>query len=300
MAINNVSTYGSLQSLLQNMSQAQNALNNDQIAISSNHVSQTFDGLTGSIEQLTSFNAQIARLTNYQQDNSVDLSEQQASNNALGQIQQIATNVVSLIAGQTGGIQNTGAAFQQQLQDELSSLTAQLNTTFGGNYIFSGTATGTAPVKSPVPDPITVGVPDNSYYQGSDQDSTTRIGDNQTITNSIRADNTAFQQIFAGIAQASQPGAGTADLQNAENLVNTGLQGVIALQATVNSNIVNLQQVDTQNQTLQNYYSGLTTTLTQSNVVSLSTQVAQDQSVLEASFETFSRISSLSLANFLK
>lgn len=300
MTVNNVSTYASLQSLLQNMGQAQNALNNDQIAISSGHVSQTFDGLTGSVEQLTSFNAQIARLTNYQQDNSVVLSEQQTSNNALGQIQQVATSLVSLIAGQTGGLQNTTPAFQQQLQNLESSLTAQLNSTFGGNYIFSGTATNTAPVKNPIPAPVTIGVPDDSYYQGSQQDSTLRIGDNQTVPNSIRADNTAFQQIYAGIAQAAQTGASTADLQSAENLVNQGLQGVIALQSTVNSNIVNLQQVDTQNQTLQTYYTGLTQTLTQSDVVSLSTQVAQDQSVLEASFEAFSRISSLSLANFLK
>jgi hypothetical protein len=109
-----------------------------------------------------------------------------------------------------------------------------------------------------------------------------------------------MQQIIAGIQQALQPGAGTSDLQNAENLVNSGIQGVIALQASVNGNIVNVQQVDTQNQTLQTYFSGLSSNLTSSDTVSLSTQVTQDQTVLEATFEAFSRISSLSLANFLK
>jgi flagellar hook-associated protein 3 FlgL len=299
MPVNNVSTFGSLQSLLQNMGLAQTSLNNDQIAISSGHVSQTFDGLSGSVEQLASLNAQITRLTNFQQDNSVVVSQLQTTNTALGQIQQLATNLKGLIAGQLSG--TTGSAsFAQQLKSALATITGQLSSTFQGKYLFSGTATNTPPIKSPLPAAVTIGTPDNAYYQGSGQDSTTRISDSQSIDNSIRADNLAFQQIFAGIAQASQPGAGSTDLKKAEDLISSGIDGVIALQATVNSNILNVQQTNTQSQTLQTYFTGLSTNLTQADVVSLSTKVVQDQTVLQASFETYARISSLSLANFLK
>jgi flagellar hook-associated protein 3 FlgL len=299
MAVTNVSTYSSLQSLLQNMSQAQNALNNDQIAISSGEKSQTFDGLGGQIEQLTELNAQVAREADYQQNNGIVVSQLQTTNTALGTIEQVATGIKSLIAGQLSGT-SSEASFQQQLNADLQTVTTQLNSTFQGNYLFSGTATNTAPIKNPVPNPLQIGTPDTTYYQGSDQDSTIRITDNTSITNSIRADNPAFQNIFAGIAQALQSDAGTSDLENAENLVNTGLQGVIGLQASVNANILNVQQTDAQSQTLQTYFTGLSQTITQSDTVSLSAQVAQDQTVLEASFEAFSRISSLSLANFLK
>jgi len=299
MAVTNVSTYASLQGLLQNMGLAQNNLNNDQIAISSGFKSQTFDGINGSIDQLTSLNSQIARLSDYQQNNSIYTSQLQASNTILGQIEQLTTGIKNLIAGQMSGTAST-ASFQQQLQSNLTSLTSELNSTFQGKYLFGGTATNTPPIMSPVPTPVKIGVPDTSYYQGAAQDSTTRVGDGQVITNGIRADNPAFQSLFAGIAQALQPNAGITDLTNAENLVDSGLQGVIALQATVNANIVNVQQVDTQSQSLQTYYTSLSTGMTQADVVSLSTQVAQDQTVLEASFEAYSRISSLSLANFLK
>lgn len=300
MTVSNVSTYGSLQGLLQNVAQVQNSLNNDQIAVSSGHSAQTFDGLNGSVEQLTSLNAQLARLTNYTQNNGVVTSQLQSTNTALGQIQQIATGIVSLIAQQISGTSNTTTSFDQQLQNNLASITAQLNTTFEGNYLFSGTATKTAPVTLPLPNPVTIGTPDAGYYKGSAQNSTLRIADNQTIPNSIRADDSAFQQIIAGIQQALQPNAGADDLKNAENLVSQGLNGVIALQSTTNSNIVNLQQVTSQNQTLQTYYTGLSTNLTQSDVVALSTKIAQDQTILEASFQAYARISSLTLANYLK
>jgi len=300
MTVTNVSTYASLQNLLQNMGQAQNVLNNDQIAISSGEKSQTFDGLGSNVEQLTALNAQVARLTNYQQNNTVVVNQLQATNTALTQIQQIATSIKSLIAGQMSGTFTSVASFQQQLQNDQTSLTAALNSTFEGNYLFSGTAINTPPVKNPLPTPTQIGVPDNTYYQGSAQDSTIRISDSQTLSNSVRADDPAFQQLYAGIAQALQSSTSATDLQAAENLVSNGIDGVIAQQATVNANVVNLQNVSTQNQTLQTYFTGLSQTITQSDVVSLSTQVAQDQTVLEASFEAFSRISSLSLANFLK
>jgi flagellin-like hook-associated protein FlgL len=44
---------------------------------------------------------------------------------------------------------------------------------------------------------------------------------------------------------------------------------------------------------------GLISNIDSADVVSLSTQVAQDQSVLEATYATFARISSLSLVHYL-
>lgn len=299
MTIANVSTYANLQGVLQNVSQVENTLNNEQIQISSGYVSQTFAGLGGNVDQFVALNAQVSRLQNYQQNNTSLLSELNTTNTTLTQIQQIATSLQSLISSQISGTASA-AAFNQQLLSNQTALAGELNTTFAGNYLFGGTNTNTPPVKVPLPAPLQVGTPDSAYYQGSAEDVTARIADDQVITNSVRADNTAFQQIFAGIAQALQAGGSTAQLQNAETLVSRGLQGVIAASATVNANIVNVQDVNTENQSFQTYYQGLTDSISKADVVSLSSQVAQNQSVLEASFETFSRISSLNLSNYLK
>lgn len=307
MPVNNVSTFGSLQTLLQNMSQVQSNLTDVQQQISSGEVSQNFQGLGGNVEQFTSLNAQLARLTDFQNNNSGIISQMQAGNSALTQIIQVANNVKSLVASQTSDFSST-ASFQQQLQAQLTALTTALNTTYGASYVFGGTNTSTPPIKSTLPQPATIGVPDDSYYQGSSQNVTFRVGDNETITQGIRADNTAFQQLYAGIQQAlsttQSSGSGTngdptTALTNAESLVESGLQQVIGLQATVNANIVNIQQVNTNAQSTQTYLKGLVSNISSADVVSLSTQVAQDQSVLEATYATFARISSLSLVHYL-
>ena len=303
MTISTVSTYGSLQTLLQNMNTSQNTINNDQIQISSGQQSQTFDGLQGSIEQFTSMNAQITRLTAFQQSNTNTIGQMQTTNTVVGQIVTLATNVKNLIASQMNGT-SSNASFQQQLQSESSSLASLLNSTYGQSFIFAGTNTSTPPVITPVPDPAQEGVPDTKYYQGSHQDQTTRISDSQIISPNIRADNPAFQQLFAGISQALKATSGTTTdstaLKNSENLVDSGLNGAIAIQATVNANIVIVQQVNTQSQTLQTYFKGLVSNMSSSDVVALSAKVAQDTNTLQASYSTFARISQLSLVNYLK
>ncbi len=389
MTVTTVGTYSSLQTLLQNMAQTQDSLNTDEVEISSGKVSQTFDGLGANTEEFTSLTAQATRLASYQQSNTTYLSQLQTTNTVMGNIQQLATSIQTLISSQSNSATGT-TSFQQQLQADEASLASALNTSFSGQYLFGGTNTNTAPVASPLPTPAMIGTPDISYYQGSAQDTTVRIADGQTLTNGVRADNTAFQQVFAGISQALQstgslslqsfqatsngtitvttsgtntltdgdqitlnaptspvtvgsvpsstfadgqvytvsnvsgntfqisvagvtattpPAAalsatgatavGTPNFQNAETLVSNGVKGIIALQATVNANIVTVQGVNTQNQTLQTYYNGLAQNISTSDPVALSSQVAQDQTVLEATYETYARISSLTLASYL-
>jgi flagellar hook-associated protein 3 FlgL len=301
MTVNTISTYGSLQTLLQNMGQAQNSLNTDEVQISSGQISQTFDGISGSVEQLTAINAQLSRLNNYQSNNTTYLGQLNSTNTILGQVQTLATNIKGLIAQQMSGTGSTSSAFTQQMNSDLTTLSGLLNTNYAGNSLFGGTATNTPPVKTPIPSPTTIGTPDASYYQGSSQTISTRISDNQEINNSITAANPAFQNLIGGILQAIQSAGSstTTGLQNAENLISTGISGVISLQANVNSNIVNVQAINSQSQSVQTYLQGVTENMTQSDVVALSTKVAQDQNVLEATFQVYSRISSLTLSKYL-
>lgn len=302
MAISNVSTYGALQSLLQNMGTVQNSLNNSQEQVSSGYVSQTFDGISPDVQRLTSMNAQLTRISNYQTGNTTIIGQMQTASTVLGQATTIAGSIKSLIQSQISGTLNV-SAFNQQIQSQLSSLAAALNTSYGGNYIFGGTNTSSPPVKTPVPANNVVGVPDDSYYQGGDLSPMVRISDSQTLTPGINANDLSFQKIIAGVNQALQAsvsGNTAQTLKSAEDLVDSGLQGVISLQSTVNSNILTVQQYNTQSQSIQTYFKSVVSNITSSDVVSLSAKVAQDTSVLQASFATFARISQLSLVSYLK
>jgi flagellar hook-associated protein 3 FlgL len=299
MTVNSISTYGSLQSFLQYINKTQNELNNSQVQISSGFVSQTFEGLDGNIEQFTSLNAQVERLQNYQQGNSVVVSRLQATSTAIDQSIKVANTIKSLIVSQQSGTSSSAASLQQ-LRSNREALIGQLNTTFQGSYIFGGTNTNTKPIADPIPSPVETGVPDDGYYQGSKDNTSFRITDGQLLENTIRADDPAFQKIFAAIDQVLNGNNSSQAFKSGQDLLDSGIQDLIGLQATANAQRVRVQQVDTQNETVRVYYKSLAESMSKSDVVELSTKVAQDQSILQASFSVFARISSLNLANFLK
>ncbi len=299
MTVNSISTYGSLQKFLQNINVTQNSLNNSQVQISSGYVSQTFEGLEGSVEQYTSLNAQVSRLQNFQQGNSVLTSRLQTTSTAIDQSISITNSLKSLLVSQMSGTSNS-AAFEQQLNANRDALVSQLNTTYQGSYVFGGTNTNTQPVKTPVPPSVVPGTPDDGYYQGAKENISFRISDGQMVENTIRADNPAFQKILAAINLALQDTSDSESLKKAQDMLDSGLQDLIGLQATANAQRVRVTQVDSQNETVRVYYQSLAESMAKTDVVALSTKVAQDQVTLQASFAVFSRISSLTLSNYLK
>lgn len=302
MTVTTVSTFGSVQTLLQNMNNVQSALNGEEDALSSGNKSNTFDGISGSVEQLTSVNSQLADISGYTAGNTSIVSQMNVTSTVLGQINQLSTGIKSLIATQSSGV-SADSTFTQELNSDMSSLVSLLNTTYGGNFLFGGTDLSTPPVKTQVPAAIAVGQLDTNYYQGSNQSATFSISASAQITPGVRADNAAFQNLFAGIRQALSAASGSTPdvsaLQSAENLVDQGIQGVTNLQANVNSNILIVQQQNTQDQSVQTYLQGIVTNISSTDVVQVSTQVAQDTSILQASFAAFARISGLSLATYL-
>jgi flagellar hook-associated protein 3 FlgL len=303
MTITNVSSYGSLQTLLQHIGRTQGSLADSQIQTSSGKKSQTFEGISSSVERFTSLNSQIDRLGNYKEINTVVVGQLQTTNNSLKQVIDLTTNVKRLIATQVSGTSND-PSFGQQLKAQLESIASVLNVSYSGSYLFGGTNTSTQPVKTPIPASTTTGIADDSYYNGSNDNATARISDSQAITPNIRANEKAFQNIIAGINQAlefaNKAGSVRADaLKASQNLIDEGIKGTIALQATVNANILIVNDASTQSQTLVTYYKGIISEINDADVVELSTKVSQDTAVLQASYSTFARISKLSLVTYL-
>jgi len=311
MPINSVSTYGSLQSFINNMNTTQSQLNTVETQIDSGEISQTFDGLNGNVEQFISLNAQQARLQNYQQNNTSLLGQLDSTQTVMGSIVNLAQKIQSNIATQISQPPSTLDSFISTMQGELSTLAGLLNTSYAGSYIFGGTRTDVQPVKTPVPNPATPGQPDTTYYQGSLNTTSVQISDTQQISNSITAADPSFQNLIAGLTlaikaatDASNSTSGTsisATLGNAENLVSSGVNGATALQSIVGNNIVTVNNTNSEQSATQTYLQGITNNMSQSNVVQLSTSAANDQATLEAGMSLYAKISSLlqTLAQYL-
>ena len=146
------------------------------------------------------------------------------------------------------------------------------------------------------------GVPDDGYYQGSAEDVIARADDNTEINYNVRADDEGIQQIFAGLAMAQKGHDNNSDedLVKAYDLVTQGLDGVIAARSIVNQNKVAFDEINTRHESFKLYFQGVKEEIGNADIISVSTQVAINQGILQASFQAFARINSLKLSDFLR
>lgn len=302
MTVNKVSTYSLFQSTIKDINRVQNDLTEAQIQLSSGNKSQDFAGIADQSQQYLSLDATLARINRYLNNNKVIESRIDTTNTVLDQVIGNITSLQSLLSQRLSGVSNSDA-FEVQVEGIWETLVGQLNTNVAGQYIFSGSK-----VNSPAVDADTFpslneyGVPDSDYYLGSTQDLVVRPQDNSTLTYNVRADADAFQKIFAGLSMARDGNAGNNNtvLKDAYDLIQQGLQGVVAIQATVNANKVAIGETNKNHETLKLYWQGLQESIGNTDVLSVSTEVAVNQGILQASFQAFAKINSLRLSDYLK
>jgi len=302
MSVDTISTYATYQSTLNDVSKVMANLATAQQQISSGNKSQDFTGMAQQSQQYLSIDTILSKTNQYLNDNQVVEARIATTATALDQIITTATSLQSLISQRRSGAGNN-AAFGTQLQGIWDQLAGQLNTTVSNQYIFSGTKTNVPPV-DPAAFPTTLepGVPDDSYYQGSRHDLTARPQDGTLITYNVRADSSGIQKLMAGIAMAKHADTTNLDEDFAKSyqLVQDGLKEVVNVQATTNANKVQYTAIDLHLNNIKLYWKGIQEGIGNTDVVSVSTQVAVNQGILQAAFQTFAKISALRLSDFLR
>ncbi len=303
MSVGRISTFALHQTTLRDSSKVQVSLADLQQQLSSGLKSQDFAGLGGSeSEQFLLLENKIAKTDIYLNNNKIATTRINSTDNVLAQVIDTAANLKSLISQRRNAASNS-AAFPETLRGAWQSMVSQLNSSLEGRFLFGGTRTDSAPVNSDTFPTLQVdGVPDDGYYQGSQEDVTLRADDNTEISYNVRADDLGIQQIFAGLAMAQKghDNNSDADLVKAYDLVEKGLNGVIATQSVVNQNKVSISEINTRHESFKLYFQGVKEEIGNADLVSVSTQVAINQGILQAAFQAFAKINSLKLSDFLR
>jgi len=297
-----VSTYSIIQRTINDVNKAQNELFNQQIQLSSGRKSQDFTGMANQTQEYLALDASLRKNDQYLNDNQIIETRINSTANALTNVISIANNLQSLISQRRSGVSSTGA-FQNQLDGLWKQFTTELNTSVNNQYLFSGTKINAPAVNTTnYPTLISDDVPDAGYYQGSAQNITALLKDDTTIQYNVRADEPAFQNLFAALAIATRGDRNSSDsnLKTALDLVQKGIQGVISLQAVVNSNKVQVSTVSTSLSNLRLYMQGVQESIGNTDIIGVSTQVSINQGILQAAFQAFAKISSLKLSDFLR
>jgi flagellar hook-associated protein 3 FlgL len=301
--IQRISTFGVHQSLLGNVNNVQKNLFDLQKQISSGVKTDNLQGLASQVEPFTAIEAKIRRTETYLQQNSLVISRLNTTQEQLDSIIELADQAENLIIQRRNPATGKDLNFAGQMDNLKQTIAGALNETFEGRYLFGGTNTNTPPVivDPSIPNPVSPGVPDDSYYQGSNENITVRAQDSYEFEYNVRADDKSFQQLFTAMALAESGDSADTDelLAAAQDMIQDALEGIIAVQTRVNSQIVSMENINQRHDELRLYWQGVREEIINTDIVAASTEVAIDQAILQASFQSFASINQLRLTDFL-
>ncbi len=286
--------------VLRDVTQSQTKLADLQLQISSGYKSDTFAGLNGSVEKFTQVTAQLSRAKQFNSNNQVNISKLQTADVALEKLVDIADQIKTNIMGANGATIDS-SNLEQVIGDLLKAFGSELNTNFNGYYVFGGADSNTIPVPDTTVSNQVLGVPDSNYYVGSTQDTIMRFDERTEVAFPVRADDPAFQKIYAAARQAidaAQRG-NAEELQKAQQLIQDGQKDLNTARSRLGATLLNVQSVDDRLKQLQTHWTELADGVSKTDIVAASTEVAGYQAILQASFQVYARLSQLKLSDYL-
>lgn len=305
MQLMRVATFSSINQMVDQALRAQATMTTEQEQESSGLVSTDYGGYGAEAGQVIDLQVSIARSQAF--SNAATAADDRASemSSALTSISDLLTSFRSDLTaatstdGSSDGLQETASELLQQMASEL-------NTQYEGEYIFSGSKTGTTAVD--ISDPpyaaaTATSSADTSYYQGDDAVTAVRVSDQQVISYGVTADNPAFEQALRAlnmVANASGSSVDSDTLTAASSLVSSAIDSLSDVQAKLSADMSAMESAGNQQTEYQTATTSLADDLTNVDVAAVTAQLTTYQTQLEASYSAISKIESLSLASYLK
>ena len=261
--------------------------------------SQTYGGIAKSTASVLTLGNQSARLTADNTAASSAAAYVQAAYSAVGEIADLATTIKTQLASMMSSSTLDAGTTGQYAADWLTDLQALLNSQQGGTYLFSGQATDTAPVDFTAAGYDPTGGTDTGYYGGATTGRTYSSSEGQTVSLSVSASSSAFEQLARAIATVAANPSDTNAIANAYTLAGTALTGVGTLQETIAIQASSLDAVTNRNTAKIDAIDALVTDLKGADLTQAAVLTTQYQTQLEALFSMISTLSSLSLTKYL-
>ncbi|MBL6934222.1 MAG: hypothetical protein ISR48_02310 [Alphaproteobacteria bacterium] len=280
-----------------------------QIQVSSGKVAQRFTGISAEATRVVNLKNTMDGTDQFLRNISLVDDRLEVMESTVSQLTDIATEVRTLLVQSL----NAETASSQDLNNLTGGMLTQvagfLNKEVAGRFLFSGTATNTAPVDVTNATFVatgTGGAPsavDTSYYQGNTTKLSVRADDNFSVTYGITADESGFEKLLRSINLASNvsvgPPSDRTTLTEALKLVNESIDEINGVVSTIGGSRAAMANVQSKHENFRLIFEEEISGIENVDVVQTMTRLSEDQNALEASFATVARINQLSLINFL-
>jgi len=286
---------------LNNVFGSQQRLRDLQIQIATGQRSRNYAGIAEDASRLVSLKSIKVRTDQFAKNNAIITARIEQTDSAISTVFDSLSDLRKLIIQARNDAVGDKVPLAEVAQNLLDVVTGQLNSKENGRFVFAGSMTDTQPVTVPVPDPAVFGAPDASYYNGDSTELTARIDETTTITYGITASRTGFQQAIAALKGAIQADAtkNTSLLDTSLGLASQALQTIAGYRAETGSDLATIDRANQRNGDFVTFVEGRVSDIQNVDVPTAVSQLASEQTVLQASFLTLARVTNLSLVSFL-
>lgn len=284
---------------------AQARLTTGQIQISSGKVSPQYSGISRDARQLVNAEMSLARTAQFVTTNNTIDQRLQTMETNVSQIFNVLTEYKSLLVNGLNANNSDDLAMPTQAQAMLNQVTALLNVEEDGRYLFAGSRTDTAPVvQSGLPLNYIIPTSDgdaNGYYVGDTVQFSVRADESFDLQYGINAGEQGFERVIRSLHMMvigtpnSRP-----TMDDALKVVNQAIDSMADVRTRIGTVRATLSRINQMHEDFQLFTAKTISDIENVDITRVITNMAADQTAVEASFMTIARLSRLSLTNFLR
>jgi len=310
--MNRVGTYAQhllTQSYIQSIQSRVNAGNT---AIASGKVAQTYAELGVDSHRLLSLEDSNAQAEQYVKNIDRASGRLNMMESSVGTLVDRATYVLGQLANAINADNADNIALDELGDSFLIDAAEVLNVRHEGRSLFAGSRGNLAPVDLTVYDPTAAwppaapGTVDTSYYQGDGVMATARADDNFELDYGVSADEPGFEKLMRALAYTRWAGQNPTDpdrgmvLAAAMDLTREAIGDLGRIRSGIGTKSSVLDATRLRHEQFKNYATEAISGLEDTDLTVAITQLSADQTLLQASYLSLSRLDSISLLDFLR
>lgn len=230
--------------------------------------------------------------------NSVDRAN--VMSGALSGVTAVAERLRNLLVARLDGASGASVPLDDEIQGMLAEVQGLLNTKLDGRYLFAGSRTDAPPVAIPSPPPT--GTDAALYYSGDSQKLAARVEVGVEVSYGVTADEQGFVDLIGALGQAlSGDALDDRDLlQQALDRSGAAIEALATRQGMLGMATARIETTMQAQTGSSGYLGELIGRIIDTDTAAAYTQIANDTASLEASYLLTSKLSQLTLADYLR
>ncbi|NBC96696.1 MAG: hypothetical protein GVY27_10110 [Deinococcus-Thermus bacterium] len=282
-----------------NMQEVQSRLRYGNLKIATGKAAHTYAELGADTGTLMRTETALKRSEMFAEQNGRLTNQLNLMDGALATIEDVAQEFQKALIARRNDATGDRIKLDLEAQGMIDRVVGELNLKVDGRYVFGGSKTDTPPVDAGA---LSTDATSEAFYQGDRIPLRARIDVDAEATYGVLAVDEAFRDLFAGLKTAIDGHLGDDDalLEDAAALAAKAVDGVIAERSGLATVTARVESIRASQEGTALYLKDTVADIIDTDIPATMAQISQDQVSLEASYSIMSRLSRLSLTDYLR